>query len=120
MLTPFFAAIPIELEEAGMVDGLSTWQIFRQIVIPLALPGISAAAIFLSLLTWNEFLVPVILGDQSTQTLPVLISGFISARTLDWGPMAAASSLAIIPIAVLTVFVQRKLVVGLSLGALKE
>jgi ABC-type glycerol-3-phosphate transport system permease component len=120
MLTPFFAAIPLEIEEAGMVDGLSTWQIFRKIVVPLALPGISAAAIFLSLLTWNEFLVPVILGDQSTQTLPVFISGFISARTLDWGPMAAASSLAIIPIAALTVFVQRKLVVGLSFGALKE
>ena len=120
MLTPFFAAIPIELEEAAMVDGLSTWQTFRKVVIPLAMPGISAAAIFLSLLTWNEFLVPVILGDQSTQTLPVLISGFISARTLDWGPMAAASSLAIIPIALLTVLVQRKLVVGLSLGALKE
>jgi ABC-type glycerol-3-phosphate transport system permease component len=120
MLTPFFASIPIELEEAGMVDGLSTWEIFRKVVVPLALPGISAAAIFLSLLTWNEFLVPVILGDQSTQTLPVLISGFISARNLDWGPMAAASSLAIIPIAILTVLVQRKLVVGLSLGALKE
>jgi len=120
MLTPFFAAIPLELEEAAMVDGLSTWQTFRKVVVPLAMPGISAAAIFLSLLTWNEFLVPVILGDQSTQTLPVLISGFISARTLDWGPMAAASSLAIIPIALLTVFVQRKLVVGLSLGALKE
>ena len=74
----------------------------------------------MALLEWNEFLVPVVLGSEKTKTLPVLISGFISARTLDWGPMAAASSLAIIPIVIITVIVQRRLISGLSAGALKD
>lgn len=120
IMTPFFAAIPIELEESARVDGASSFTIFRRIVLPVAAPGMAATAIFVALLEWNEFLVPVVLGSESTKTLPVFISGFISARNLDWGPMAAASSLAIIPIVVVTVLVQRRLIGGLSSGALKE
>jgi ABC-type glycerol-3-phosphate transport system permease component len=76
--------------------------------------------IFVALLAWNEFLIPVVIADVNAKTLPVYIAGFISARTLDWGPMAAAASIAIIPIALITVAMQRKLVSGLSQGALKE
>lgn len=119
IMTPYFQGIPAELEEAAVVDGASSRTVFLKIVLPVALPGIAATALFVGLLAWNEFLIPVVLGNESTKTLPVLISGFISARDLDWGPMAAASSLAIIPIAIVTIVMQRRLVSGLSQGAVK-
>jgi ABC-type glycerol-3-phosphate transport system permease component len=119
IMTPYFQGIPVELEESARVDGASSRRIFLRIVLPVALPGIAATALFVGLLSWNEFLFPVVLGSESTKTLPVFISGFVSARQLDWGPMAAASSLAIIPIAVLTAVMQRRLVGGLSQGAVK-
>ena len=119
IMTPYFQGIPAELEEAAVVDGASSRIVFLRIVLPVALPGIAATALFVGLLSWNEFLIPVVLGNESTKTLPVLISGFISARDLDWGPMAAASSLAIIPIAIVTIVMQRRLVSGLSQGAVK-
>lgn len=119
IMTPYFQGIPAELEEAAVVDGASSRIVFLRIVLPVALPGIAATALFVGLLAWNEFLIPVVLGNESTKTLPVLISGFISARDLDWGPMAAASSLAIIPIAIVTIIMQRRLVSGLSQGAVK-
>ena len=84
------------------------------------MPGLSATMIFVALLAWNEFLIPVLLGGDNTKTLPVYISGFVSNRNLDWGPMAAASCLAIVPIALLTIALQRRLVSGLSSGALKD
>ncbi len=119
VMTPYFQGIPREIEEAAYVDGASSAHTFWRVVLPMALPGIVATGLFVALLAWNEFLLPVVLGNESTKTLPVFISGFVSARTLDWGPMAAASSLAIIPIALLTIFAQRRLVSGLSQGAVK-
>jgi len=119
IMTPYFQGIPVELEEAAVVDGASPRTVFLRVVLPVAIPGIAATSLFVGLLAWNEFLIPVVLGNESTKTLPVLISGFISARELDWGPMAAASSLAIIPIAIVTLVMQRRLVSGLSQGAVK-
>jgi multiple sugar transport system permease protein len=120
LMTPFIAGIPIELEECARVDGAGRLYTFVRVILPLTLPGLAATGIFIALLAWNEFLVPIVLGSDSTKTLPVYISGFVSARTLDWGPLAAASSIAIIPIAIVTLLIQRRLVAGLSSGALKE
>jgi ABC-type glycerol-3-phosphate transport system permease component len=120
LMTPFVAGIPVELEECARVDGAGRLYTFVRVVLPLTLPGLAATSIFVALLSWNEFLIPIVLGGEATKTLPVYISGFVSARTLDWGPLAAASSLAIVPIAVVTVLIQRRLVAGLSSGALKE
>ncbi|MFM8894121.1 MAG: carbohydrate ABC transporter permease, partial [Actinomycetales bacterium] len=119
IMTPHFPGIPMELEEAAVIDGASGAQVFRRVVFPLALPGVVATGLFVGLLAWNEFLLPVVLGSEATKTLPVFISGFVSARTLDWGPLAAASSLAIVPIALLTIAMQGRLVRGLSQGAVK-
>jgi len=119
IMTPYFRGIPKELQESAVVDGASPTKVFFKIVLPLALPGIAATSLFVGLLAWNEFLIPVVLGGESTKTLPVFISGFVSARELDWGPLAAASSLAIIPIALLTAFMQKRLVSGLTQGAVK-
>jgi ABC-type glycerol-3-phosphate transport system permease component len=119
LMTSFVAQVPLALEESAAVDGASRASILWFVVLPLILPGMSATTIFVALLTWNEFLIPVMLAGNDAKTLPVYIAGFISARNLDWGPMAAASTLAILPIALVTVLAQRKLVSGLSSGAVK-
>lgn len=119
LMASFVEQIPIALEQSAAVDGANRPKILWFVVLPLMLPGIAATTIITGLVTWNEFLIPVLLAGNEAKTLPVFIAGFISARNLDWGPMAAASSLAIIPIAILTVLAQRKLVSGLATGAIK-
>lgn len=119
LMMSFVEQIPIALEQSAAVDGAKRWQILVHVVLPLILPGMAATTIFVALLAWNEFLIPVMLAGNSAKTLPVFIAGFISTRNLDWGPMAAASALAIIPITILTVVAQRALVSGLSSGAIK-
>ena len=119
LMTSFIDQIPRELEESALVDGANRFVVVTRIIFPLAAPGMAATTVFVALLAWNEFLIPVMLAGDRAKTLPVYIAGFISARNLDWGPMAAASSLAIVPIAVLTVAIQRFLVSGLSSGAIK-
>jgi multiple sugar transport system permease protein len=120
LLVSFIRGVPYELEEGAHIDGANQVRVLTQIVLPIALPGIAATMIFVSLLSWNEFLIPLVLGEQSAKTLPVYVGGFVTSRTIDWGPLAAASAVAIVPIAALTIFVQRWLVRGLSLGAVKE
>lgn len=119
LMMSFVDQVPATLEQSAAVDGAGRLQILWFVVLPLILPGMAATTIFVALLAWNEFLIPVMLAGNSAKTLPVFISGFISARNLDWGPMAAASSLAILPIAILTVLAQRWLISGLSSGAIK-
>lgn len=120
LLTSFFRQIPIELEEAARVDGASNMRMFVKILLPLAMPGIVATGVFVALLSWNEFLIPVIMAGEESKTLPVFVASFISNRTLDWGPMAAAATIALIPIVIFTIFIQKYLVSGLSNGAVKE
>lgn len=84
--------------------------ILTRIFLPPAAPGRAATTVFIALLAWNEFLIPVMLAGEGAKILPVSIAGFVSARNLDRGPMAAASSLAIVPIPLLTVLIQRALV----------
>jgi ABC-type glycerol-3-phosphate transport system permease component len=120
LLTSFFRQIPIELEEAARVDGASNTRMFVKILLPLAMPGIVATGVFIALLSWNEFLIPVIMAGENSKTLPVFVAGFISNRTLDWGPMAAAATISLVPIVIFTIFIQKYLVAGLSSGAVKE
>jgi multiple sugar transport system permease protein len=120
LMTSFMRQVPFELEESARVDGGGRLTVLVRVVLPLALPGLAATFIFVALLAWNEFLVPALLVAGQNKTLPVYISTFVSNRNLDWGPMAAASAVALVPIAVLTIAVQRHLVAGLSSGAVKE
>jgi multiple sugar transport system permease protein len=120
LMVGFISGIPFELEESARVDGASQFTILWRIVLPLVAPGMAATTIFVALMCWNEFLMPLVLADQAGKTLPVYVAGFVTSRTIDYGAMAAAASLAIVPIAVLTLIVQRQLVQGLSLGAVKD
>lgn len=120
LMTNFFDQVPTEIEDAARVDGASNKQLFTKVLIPLVTPGLVATGVFVALLSWNEFLIPVIMAGESSKTMPILVSSFISNRTLDWGPMAAAATVALLPIIIFTIAIQKWLVVGLSGGAVKE
>ena len=120
LMVGFISGIPFELEESARVDGASQFTILWRVILPLVAPGMAATTIFVALLCWNEFLMPLVLADQAGKTLPVYVAGFVTSRTIDYGGMAAAASLAIIPIAIVTLLVQRQLVRGLSVGAVKD
>lgn len=120
MMRAFIQEVPAELEEAAMVDGCGRLMAFARIVLPLTAPGLAATAIFAIILAWNEFLFAFILTTTSaTQTLPVGIAGLVSQYELLWGEMAAAGTVAIIPILIFAMLVQRYLVQGMTMGAVK-
>jgi multiple sugar transport system permease protein len=120
LLASFMSQVPIVLEDAAQIDGASRLQLLYRVVLPLAAPGVIATSLFVAILAWNEFLVPVVLATTDAKPLSVFIAGFVGSRTIQWGELSAAASLAILPIIVFSIFVQRYLVTGLSLGALKE
>ncbi|MFZ4894733.1 carbohydrate ABC transporter permease [Plantibacter sp. Mn2098] len=122
MLRGFVAGIPAELEEAAMMDGLSRTQAFMRITFPLLAPGLVASGVYAFLQCWNEFTVALVLMDQSTQTLPLWLRGFVqqsTTRAIDWGQVMAASSLVAIPVIVFFLIVQGRLTSGLVSGAVK-
>ena len=120
LMVGFIQGIPVQIEEAARIDGASQFKIFTKVLLPLLKSGLGATTIFVAMLCWNEFLMPLILADQSAKTLPVYVAGFVTNQTINYGGMAAAACLCIVPIAIITIVVQRQLVSGLSLGAVKD
>jgi N,N'-diacetylchitobiose transport system permease protein len=120
LLQAFFAEVPRELEDAATVDGASPLRLFLGIMVPLAAPGLVASSILCLLLAWNEFSFALILTyTLDSQTLPIAIAGLSSDRGTYFGAMAAAGTLALLPIFAFAVFIQRYLVQGLTAGAVK-
>jgi multiple sugar transport system permease protein len=120
MMKSYFQDLPVELEEAAIVDGDTRWGAFLRIALPLARPGLAATAIFSLILAWNEFLLALIITQtEQSVTLPVGISGRVTQYTTYWGEISAAGFLACIPIVLFAFVVQRHLVRGLSFGAVK-
>ncbi|HEY1267390.1 MAG TPA: carbohydrate ABC transporter permease, partial [Candidatus Binatia bacterium] len=120
ILSTFFKEMPYEIEEAALVDGCTRAQALRRIVLPLAAPGIFTAAILVFIYAWNEFFFAlIILTSPSLQTLPVGIALFPGEYTIPWGELAAASAIATLPLIALTLLFERRIVRGLSSGALK-
>jgi multiple sugar transport system permease protein len=115
----FFAGLPIELEEAGRVDGLSAFGAFLRISLPLAVPGTATASLLAAVFSWNNFIFALILSDETTKTLPVALFNFISYASIDWGGLMAASTLMSVPVVLAAVFGQKYLVAGLTAGATK-
>jgi multiple sugar transport system permease protein len=116
----FFDGLPIELEDAGMIDGCSRARVFVRIVLPLALPAVSTISVLVGLLAWGEFFGALILTGPSTVTAPVSMGNFISYNTNDWSALAAAGVVVIVPVLVATVIAQRGLLSGLTAGAVRE
>jgi multiple sugar transport system permease protein len=119
LMLGFFQDLPADIEKAAIVDGCSMWQRFRQVVLPLTLPGLAVTAIFAFIYAWNEFLYASILTSFTAKTLPVMISTFMSDQYLRWGEMSAMGSLMIIPVMIFSAATQQYLVRGLTFGAVK-
>ncbi len=120
ILTTFFKEIPYEVEEAALVDGCTQLQALREVVLPLAAPGLFTASILVFINAWNEFFFALlILTDPNLQTLPVGIALFPGEYTMPWGEIAAACTIATLPLVLLTLLFQRRIVSGLSAGAIK-
>lgn len=120
ILTTFFREVPREIEEAALVDGCSRLQALYKIVLPVAAPGILTAGLLVFIHAWNEFFFAlIIMTDPTVQTLPVGIALFPGEYTMPWGEIAAASTIATVPLVLLTLLFQRGIVRGLSAGAVK-
>jgi len=120
VLREFFNGIPYSLEEAAMIDGASRMQAFVYVVLPNALPGIIATAIFTWSLAWNDFLyASVIMSQNNMQTLPVGLNQMLNSANPPWGQFMAANTLVTIPVLVLYILVQDYLVEGFGAGGVK-
>ncbi len=120
-LRGFILGIPKDLEEAAMVDGSSRLGAFVRILLPLAAPGLVATAVFAFVTAWNEYIFASVLhSDQSDQTVTVWLAGFYGgSRNTDWGGLMAASTLTAIPVIVFFLLVQRRIMFGLTAGAVR-
>ncbi|MCI1722273.1 MAG: carbohydrate ABC transporter permease [Lachnospiraceae bacterium] len=119
-LISFINALPYDLEEAAQIDGCSRFQSVIKIIVPLAAPGVFTTAIIAFITAWNEFMFALILiTKDQMRTVPVAISMFPGQYTVPWGDMAAASVIATIPIVIVVLLCQRKIVSGLTSGAVK-
>jgi multiple sugar transport system permease protein len=120
MMESFFREIPVDLEEAAMVDGDTRFTAFRRIVLPLAAPGLVATGIFAVITTYNEFLFALVLtSTPAAETMPIGAATLIGRINVDWGAMSAAGVIGALPIVVFSIFVQKHLVRGLTMGAVK-
>jgi len=114
-----FDTIPLELEQAAMVDGCSVWGAFLRIVLPIALPGMVAAFILSVILCWNEYFFAALLTSTNAKTLPVMVASQTGSQGISWWSMAALSTAAIAPLIFIGIFLERYIVKGLTAGAVK-
>ena len=114
-----FSAIPVELEEAALVDGLSIWGAFIQIVLPIALPGMVAAFILSLVLCWNEYFFAALLTSTGAKTIPVMVASQTGSQGINWWSMAALSAAAIAPLVIIGILLERYIIKGMAAGAVK-
>ncbi|MEV6137299.1 carbohydrate ABC transporter permease [Nocardia sp. NPDC051990] len=120
ILHSFFAAIPVEIEEAAQLDGLSRWQILVRVSLPLVWPGIVTATIFVVVACWNEFAASlVVLTTPANQPLSVALTKFIGQYDTAWQYVFAISTVGIVPVVILFAFIEKRLVAGLTAGSVK-
>jgi ABC-type glycerol-3-phosphate transport system permease component len=120
MLTGYFNAIPRELDQAAAIDGCSRLGVLFRIIYPIAVPGLVVAGFFAFVVSWGDYLFVSILSQStSTQTLPIALQTFLSSLEVKWGMITAGTVVAIVPTIVFFSIVQRRLVAGLTAGAVK-
>lgn len=120
MLTSYFKNIPVELEEAAIIDGASRLECLFRITLPLSLPGLASVLVYAFVTTWNEFIFALCFAtDSSVKTLPIGLAEFSTEFNTDWGAVMAASVVMTLPIAILFLSMQRLFVGGLTAGATK-
>ena len=119
LLYGFFRDVPVELEQAALIDGYGRFDIFRRIVLPLVLPGITTTAVFCLIWSWNEFLFAFLFTRNVARPLTVLISSFWGSIEVQYGPMAAGAAIGVLPTLIAAWFMQRYIIRGLTFGAVK-
>jgi multiple sugar transport system permease protein len=119
MMFAYFQQLPKSLEEAAWVDGLSRWQTFWMVATPLAAPGVAAAAVFVFIAVWTEFFFALILTSRHAFTLPTIFRAFLGFQGAQYGEACALATTSLVPSIVLGMLVQRHLVRGLTLGAIR-
>ena len=119
MMYAYFRQLPRELEEAALVDGCTRWQAFLRVALPLAVPGIAAAAVFAFIAVWTEFFFALNLTSRTAYTLPTVFRAFLGFQGAQYGEASALAVTSLVPSIVLGMLVQRHLVRGLTLGAVQ-
>ena len=119
MMRGFFEDIPMEIEEAGKIDGCSGFQVFKELILPLSLPGLTATAIFCLINSWNEFVFANFLTSIRAKTVPTSVMLFLSVSGTKWGEMAATGVLASLPAIIFGITVQKYMIRVLTFGAVK-
>ena len=114
-----FNAVPIELEEAALVDGASVWVSFFRIVLPMVLPGLASAFILCLILCWNEYFLAALITSTYAKTMPVMVASQISSQSIKWWNMASISSSLCLPLIIAAIFLESYIVKGMAAGAVK-
>jgi len=120
LLKSFFDDVPLEIDEAALIDGATYWQIFRRIILPTMRTGIAATAVLCFIFSWTEFLFVLMLTATKVKTVPVATSTFVTSTGTQWGSLAALGVAALIPAFIFILLVQKNLVRGLTMGSLKH
>ena len=120
-LSAFFKQIPWEMEQAAQVDGATNWQAFHKVIVPLALPGVFTTAIISFFIAWNDFVFAISLTSEKARTVPAALAFFTGASQFEQptGAICAAAIIVTIPVVILVLFFQRRIVAGLTSGAVK-
>ncbi|MFV0439292.1 MAG: carbohydrate ABC transporter permease [Desulfopila sp.] len=119
LLFGFYKQIPVEMEEAAIVDGATPWQVFYKIILPMMKSGYAVAGIFTFRIAWNEFILALLLTGRKTRTLPVAAAGFITDTGVEWGLIMAMGTLIVIPPLIFTFVSARQIIAGMTAGAVK-
>ncbi|UCH27162.1 MAG: carbohydrate ABC transporter permease [Trueperaceae bacterium] len=114
-----FRELPIEVEEAAVVDGANPWQRFSMVVLPMTAPGVASAAILTAILSWNEFLIAASIARRKASVLSIGVASYITDQGVQWGEMSALGVIMIVPMVLFALSVQRYLIRGITLGAVK-
>ncbi|MDG4765229.1 carbohydrate ABC transporter permease [Solwaraspora sp. WMMD406] len=119
MMHGFFQDLPVEVEEAAWVDGCSRLVALWRVVLPMSSGGLAATSVLVGMFAWNEFLYALMLTSREANTLPLSMTAFLGEQGTDWGGMAAAGTVIMIPALIFSIFVQKQMARGLSFGAVK-
>jgi len=119
VLRTFIMEVPKELEESAQMDGCSHMMTFRRIILPLIAPGLSVASIFTFRISWNEFILSLVLTNRNTRTLPVAVSLYLTDTGTEWGKITAIATIIAIPAFIFTFTAAKSLIMGLTAGAVK-
>lgn len=119
LMPVYFREVPQEIREAAIIDGCNEMDIFSRIVLPLVRGSIAATAIYCVILTWNEFLIALVMSNRSSQTLPVTVTSFMTFQGTEWGPLSAAGTIIMIPMIAFGFIIQKYFARGIVSGAVK-